>query len=599
MTTTIMKARVVIIGAGASGLQCAQTLIQEKVCQLHDIIILEARDRIGGRIHSTNEVRTDINGNKCQFYMDHGAAWVHGIGIEWNESMEQYNVKSKPFPNPMMELLHQDTLSTNIGSVLNSNNSNKITNNNNETVFTKHLHNTVSGNPWIRPNTILHRTNEIQLYVDGDIIDNQSILVKHAIKRHYKILQKVNDIGKQKDDKDITEMNLQEMILQIENNNDSLNELLSKEFITLSKHDQEMILSITPFYLHLIECWYGASISDISLHDFVDSSDDNESDDDDNEDDEWNDTNYEPDGDFYGSHCTVKTGMKSVLNPLLQNGITDRIMLNEEVTNISRVDDILDVNDRNTTSPLSSTSGPSSSNVRVKTKGGQTILAECCVVTIPPGCIQANMDQLFPSTKLSNEKIMAIQYMKMGTYKKVLFTFNKIFWPKNPTFIGLIKKQQKKDDTDTNNNKNDNSSPLGNFLLCDNLWARNNIPCIEAVLFGVSGEWASYKSDDIIKETVLTFLFNALGADRDDQYQCIDCHITRWEEDPYSLGSYSAMKVGATKQHMLDYNKPEWDNTLIFSGEATIEDYEGCVHSALLSGTNAAQKVITKLLLSK
>jgi monoamine oxidase len=59
--------KVLVIGAGASGLAAAQTL-QSKGCS---VTVLEARDRIGGRIHTV-----ELGGNK----IDLGAQWIHGIG---------------------------------------------------------------------------------------------------------------------------------------------------------------------------------------------------------------------------------------------------------------------------------------------------------------------------------------------------------------------------------------------------------------------------------------------------------------------------------------------------------------------------------------
>jgi len=57
--------KIVVIGAGISGLAAAYTLKNAG----YEVIILEARDRIGGRIKTI-----DFNG----FKMDTGASWIHG-----------------------------------------------------------------------------------------------------------------------------------------------------------------------------------------------------------------------------------------------------------------------------------------------------------------------------------------------------------------------------------------------------------------------------------------------------------------------------------------------------------------------------------------
>jgi monoamine oxidase len=72
----------IVIGAGIAGLACANRL-QQKLPHSR-ITVLEARDRIGGRI---NAVR------KSGSRLDTGANWIHGIG-------------TKDEPNPLMDILH-------------------------------------------------------------------------------------------------------------------------------------------------------------------------------------------------------------------------------------------------------------------------------------------------------------------------------------------------------------------------------------------------------------------------------------------------------------------------------------------------------------
>ncbi|CRK99212.1 CLUMA_CG012499, isoform A [Clunio marinus] len=64
---TKRKYRVVIIGAGAAGLSAANSLIKNG---LDDFVILEARNRIGGRINSI-----ELGSQKVEM----GANWIHGV----------------------------------------------------------------------------------------------------------------------------------------------------------------------------------------------------------------------------------------------------------------------------------------------------------------------------------------------------------------------------------------------------------------------------------------------------------------------------------------------------------------------------------------
>jgi ribulose 1,5-bisphosphate synthetase/thiazole synthase len=62
------KYHVLIVGAGASGLAAAAKL---KNAGIDDFLILEARTRTGGRIHSLK-----MGNNK---FIEMGAQWIHGV----------------------------------------------------------------------------------------------------------------------------------------------------------------------------------------------------------------------------------------------------------------------------------------------------------------------------------------------------------------------------------------------------------------------------------------------------------------------------------------------------------------------------------------
>lgn len=65
------KCKVIIIGAGASGLYAAYSLLNNCGLEPNDILILEAEARAGGRIHTI-----PFNGH----YLELGAQWIHGRG---------------------------------------------------------------------------------------------------------------------------------------------------------------------------------------------------------------------------------------------------------------------------------------------------------------------------------------------------------------------------------------------------------------------------------------------------------------------------------------------------------------------------------------
>lgn len=522
------RVKCVIVGAGASGLQCANRLIREYGYAPKDVLILEARDRVGGRIQTTREERTTVSGDKVEFPLDHGAAWVHGTGVEWGTS----SITGNSDANPMMELLQAVTPPT-------------------ENVYEQQLNHVFSGNPWMRPKTIGHDAGEMALFVAGQRIASDSPVVTNALRNYFHILDQVSDVGVEMYGQDrgmeTTTQSLQETIQQVR-----------APVNTGTENECELVERITDFHLHLIECWEGSSASELQLcqHTKDDSDDDVEF-----------DEVYTEEGDFAGPHCTLQNGMITVLEPLLQQDIVGRIRLNEEVRKIA-------VQDEGT-------------SIRVETSSGLTVISDCCVLTLTVGCLQdaiGHKDVFHP--KLSDVKLEAIGAMKMGSYKKVFLTFDRIFWPANEAILGLVRKIDVTGDV----------SPLGNTLLFDNLWARDGIPCIEAVLVGNVGLAFSHKGNDEIQASVLHFMQEALGVDGDLKEYCQSCHVTRWEEDLYSKGAYSHMSLGALSRHVDELRHPEWDGRLVLAGEATVLEYEGSVHAALFSGRNAASSIHSRLL---
>jgi len=66
---------------------------------------------------------------------------------------------------------------------------------------------------------------------------------------------------------------------------------------------------------------------------------------------------------------------------------------------------------------------------------------------------------------------------------------------------------------------------------------------------------------------------------------------TRWAADPWTLGSYSYLGVGASARDRERLAAPV-DGQLFFAGEATSVDYAATVHGALMSGIRAAGEVL-------
>jgi monoamine oxidase len=70
----------------------------------------------------------------------------------------------------------------------------------------------------------------------------------------------------------------------------------------------------------------------------------------------------------------------------------------------------------------------------------------------------------------------------------------------------------------------------------------------------------------------------------------ISYHITRWNSDEFSFGSYSYVKYGSTLEDMDELKNPI-ENEIYFAGEATISKYHQTVHGAMMSGIEVANEL--------
>ena len=70
LVDTMQLYDVIVIGAGFSGLSAAQELIQKNSAL--KVVVLEARDRIGGRTYTHIDSEHNIR-------LDLGATWIHGV----------------------------------------------------------------------------------------------------------------------------------------------------------------------------------------------------------------------------------------------------------------------------------------------------------------------------------------------------------------------------------------------------------------------------------------------------------------------------------------------------------------------------------------
>lgn len=208
--------------------------------------------------------------------------------------------------------------------------------------------------------------------------------------------------------------------------------------------------------------------------------------------------------------------------------------------------------------------------VEVTTEAGDTFEGSHVIVTVPLGVLQSGAIEFAPA--LPQSKLDAIERLDMGSLEKVVLRFDEAFWADIEDEAGLLI---------------DAAEP-GRYPLFIDFTPFGGAPTLIAFYGGrFSRTTQDTSSDAEIVDGALAALQELLGETVPPP---MATHVTRWRSDPFSLGSYSYMPVGASPADMNELARPV-GTRLLFAGEATFYDYFGTVHGALLSGLREAERL--------
>ncbi len=187
-------------------------------------------------------------------------------------------------------------------------------------------------------------------------------------------------------------------------------------------------------------------------------------------------------------------------------------------------------------------------NVAVESHADEVFTARRAIVTLPLGVLQRGSVMFDPP--LPDSKRAAIQGLNAGVLNKIVLVFEREFWPK----------------------KTDVVSSFGSYS--------NLIVCGRALVGLAGGDQARHP------EPVESLLRRIRAP------QPAAVVVTRWHDDPFSLGAYSGVPPGSTSRHFKTLADPV--GPLIFAGEATDFHCRGTVAGAYRSGLRAAREVLEK-----
>ncbi len=192
------------------------------------------------------------------------------------------------------------------------------------------------------------------------------------------------------------------------------------------------------------------------------------------------------------------------------------------------------------------------------------------IVTVPLGVLKAESIAFDPP--LSPEKRAAIERLDMGTMEKVVLRFETAFWRASAATanLGYIGRRP------------------GEFPMFLDFTEHAGAPTLVCLYGGQSArDVLDAMTDGEIEERAREVLREILGREIPEPLSVV---VTRWRDDPHARGSYSYIPVGASPDDMRELGEPV-GSRLFFAGEATVPEYYGTVHAALLSGLREARRV--------
>lgn len=211
----------------------------------------------------------------------------------------------------------------------------------------------------------------------------------------------------------------------------------------------------------------------------------------------------------------------------------------------------------------------SAEGVRVDTAAA-SFLARNVVVTVPLGILKGGSIEFVP--ELPPEVAGPIERLGMGVFVKVFLQFPQRFWPGD-----VYAMRQQGAAGDAWHSWYDVSGSSGQ-------------PMLLTFAGGPRGREVEAMTDDQVVASTLASLRAMHG---DEVPAPVNHWVTRWGGDPYSLGSYSYVAVGASHEDHDAMATPA-GGVVHIAGEATWSTDPATVNGALLSGHRAAERILGK-----
>ncbi|KAI1082971.1 flavin-containing amine oxidoreductase-domain containing protein [Whalleya microplaca] len=222
---------------------------------------------------------------------------------------------------------------------------------------------------------------------------------------------------------------------------------------------------------------------------------------------------------------------------------------------------------------------------RVECEDGSAIEADYVVSTIPLGVLKHGSVEFEPP--LPSSKTGAISRLGYGILNKIILVYSEAFWDTSKDIFGCLRAPLSRHSL----KQADYASQRGRCFQWFNVSNVSGIPVLLGLMAGDAGfDTEHSKNDDLVAEAT-EVLRSMYGAKVPKPVHSI---VTRWGSDKFARGSYSSAGPAMQPDDYQTMATPV--GNLFFAGEHTTETHPATVHGAYLSGLRVASEVIDEML---
>ncbi|KAJ8766004.1 hypothetical protein K2173_020520 [Erythroxylum novogranatense] len=203
--------------------------------------------------------------------------------------------------------------------------------------------------------------------------------------------------------------------------------------------------------------------------------------------------------------------------------------------------------------------------------GSQIFEGDMALCTVPLGVLKSGSIKFIP--ELPQRKLEGIKRLGYGLLNKVAMLFPYVFW---------------ETDIDTFGHLTEDPIARGEFFLFYSYATVAGGPLLLALVAGEAAhKFESMSPTDAVTQVlqILKGIYEPQGITVPEPLQTV---CTRWGSDPFTLGSYSNVAVGASGDDYDILAESVGDGRLFFAGEATTRRYPATMHGAFLTGLREA-----------